>query len=70
MVDTKDLKSFAVTGVRVRVPPSASYRGIAQLARALGLGPRGCWFESSFPDMTLVPKAVSAKGNLAQSYHK
>lgn len=57
MVDTRDLKSRDSNIVRVRLPPAAparsftkTLRGIAQMARARGLGPRGRRFEPCFPD--------------------
>ena len=31
------------------------YRGVAQLGRALGSGPRGRWFKSSHSDQPVVP---------------
>lgn len=62
MVDTRDLKSRDSNIMRVRVPPAApvfrllanrniTFRGIAQMARARGLGPRGRRFEPCFPDI-------------------
>lgn len=35
-VYTKDLKSFALTGLRVRVSPQAQYQNMAQISKRLG----------------------------------
>lgn len=57
MVDTEALRAFARKSVRVRLSLAVlphfggKFRGLAQLARALGLGPRGRRFESSVPDI-------------------
>ena len=37
-------------------------RGVAQLGRALGSGPRGRWFESSRPDQNKVPRVRIVPG--------
>lgn len=47
---TRDLKSLARKGVRVRPPPAAHVRGVAQMARAPALGAGGPQFESGHPD--------------------
>jgi hypothetical protein len=39
----------------------SAYRGVAQPGSALGLGPRGRWFESNRPD-SLKAKSKKAKG--------
>jgi hypothetical protein len=42
-------------------------RGVAQLGRALGSGPRGRWFESSRPDQ--IPRCRSAFGPVGRFSH-
>ena len=37
------------------------YRGVAQPGSALGLGPRGRWFESNRPDHKLKGKGTKEK---------
>ena len=39
------------------------YRGVAQPGSALGLGPRGRWFESNRPDHKLKGKGTKEKVN-------
>ena len=53
MVDARDLRS-RVLYERVGSTPSLGTRGLAQLARARGLGPRGRRFKSSVPDSILM----------------
>jgi hypothetical protein len=50
MADATDSKSVSREGVGVQVPSPAYQRDVAQLGRALGLGPRGRMFKSCRPD--------------------
>ncbi len=48
MVQTVEKVNLAMGGINL--VESSCGRGVAQLGSALGLGPRGRWFESSRPD--------------------
>ena len=43
-------KHNRLTGNEASFRMASSYRGVAQPGSALGLGPRGRWFESNRPD--------------------
>ena len=45
-----DFKSRIIIRLCARESGNLVYRGLAQMARALGLGPRGREFESRVPD--------------------
>ncbi len=64
MADATDSKSVSREGVGVQVPsPALLLRDVAQLGRALGLGPRSRMFKSCRPDWVYpISKESKAHG--------
>src|SRR6266705_3364691 len=60
------LTSDSLTGRLCSIRIASAYRGVAQPGSALGLGPRGRWFESNRPD-SLKAKVKRQKAKVSQS---